>query len=251
MTTTDVPPPPPGAAAPKPSSFERIVGVLLSPNETFASIARQPDWVVPLVIILVVSMVAGVLIATRVDFRALAQEAIEMNPKTAELPADRVNTMVGFTAGMMKVSSYASPLLSAVILVIVAAVLLLTFRLFAGEGNFKQAFSATVYAWFPRVIKGIIAAVVILSRQSISIYDLQNPLLSNLGFLFDPKTQQLQFALASSIDLFTIWSVILLIIGFSAISRLSRARSAAFVVGWWIVVNLFALIGPAMQTLRR
>jgi hypothetical protein len=243
-------PAPPSEGTPKPDSFQRIVGVLMAPNETFASIARQPDWVVPLVIILVVSLLTGVLIAQHVNFNDLAREAMEMNPRTAQLPSDRVDTMVRFTAGMMKVSAYASPFLSIVILLVVAGAMLLTFRMFGGEGNFKQAFSATTYGWYPRLIKGILGGAVILSRKSISIFDLQNPLLSNLGFLFDPKSNPLPYALASSVDLFTIWSVVLLLIGFSALSRLSRARSAAIVVGWWIIVNLFALIGPAMQSLR-
>jgi hypothetical protein len=134
---------------------------------------------------------------------------------------------------------------------IVAGVLLLTFRLMAGEGDFRQAFSVTVYAWYPRLIKGIFGTVVILTRKSLSIVDLQNPLMSNLGFLFDPRTKPLQFALASSVDLFTIWSVVLLVIGFAAVSRLSRGRSAGIVVGWWIVVNLLSLIGPAIQALRK
>jgi hypothetical protein len=151
----------------------------------------------------------------------------------------------------MKVSAYASPLLSIVLLLIVAGALLLAFRLLGSEGNFAQAFSVTVYAWYPRVIKSVLAAIVILSRKSISILDLQNPLLSNLGFLFDPKTKPLLFAIGSSLDLFVIWSVILLVIGFSALARVSRGKAAGIVIGLWIVVNLLSWIGPALQSIRR
>jgi hypothetical protein len=243
--TAPVPP------APRPNPFQRIIGVFISPGETFASIARQPDWVVAVLVIVVISLAAGVLIAQRVDFNTLAREAMEMNPQAASMPADRMETSVRFTAGLMKVSTYLSPFLSVLVLLIVSAVLLLVFRLFGGEGTFLQAFSTTTYAWYPRVVKGVLAAVVILSRNSLSIFDLQNPLMSNLGFLFDPKTQPLHFALASSLDIFSIWSLILLIIGFSQVSRLSRAKSAAIVIGLWVVANMFALIGPAMQTLRK
>lgn len=241
----------PAAGAPKPNPFERIVGVLMSPVETFEAIARRPDWLVPLLIILVVAIAGGVLIASHVDFAALGREAVEMNPRSATMSSSQMETGARFTAAIMKISAYASPAISAIVLLIVAGVLLLTCRLFAGEGDFRQAFAVTVYAWYPRVIKGILGTVVILTRKSLSIIDLQNPVMSNLGFLFDAKSKPLPFALAASVDLFAIWSVVLLIIGFTAVSRLSRARSAAVVVGWWIVVNLFALIGPAMQALRR
>lgn len=237
-------------AGPPPNSFQRIIGVLFSPDATFASIARRPDWVVPLVILLVVGLLGGIAIAQRVDFNVVARDAMETNPQTAKLAPDRVDKMVHFTAATMKVSAYASPAIMAVVLIIVSGVLLIGCRLFGGEGDFKQAFSATTYAWYPRVIKGILAAIVLLSKKGISIWDLQNPVRSNLGFLFDPKTKPVQFALGSSLDLFSIWSVVLLVIAFAALSRLSRARSAVIVVSLWIIANIFTLIGPLLQSLQ-
>lgn len=244
----------PGTPAPdpglKPNTVQRIIGVLFSPDATFASIARRPDWVLPLVILCVVGLLGGIAVAQRVDFNTVARDAMDSNPQTAKLPPDRVATMVRFTAASMKVAAYGSPVFTVLILVVVGGALLLAFRLFGGEGDFKQAFSVATYSWYPRLAKGILAAVILLSKKGISIWDLQNPVRSNLGFLFDPKTQPVQFALGSSLDLFAIWSVVLLIIGFAAVSRLSRMRSAMIVGGLWIIVNVIALIGPLLQSLR-
>lgn len=255
MTSTiDSNPPasaPPPSAEPKPSSFDRFIGVLMSPRETFESIARRPGWGVPLIVILVLSLVTAILIATRVDFNSVAREAMDMNPNMSQMPADRVETAVKFTAATMKIGTYASPVLFAGALVIIAAVLMFSFRLFAGEGNFQQALSVTLYSWVPRLIKSIVGTIVLFTKQDIGIYDLQNPVMSNLGFLADPKSNPLLYGLCSSFDLFTLWSLVLMIIGFSVISKVSRGKSAGIVVGWWIVVNLFSLIGPAMQMMRR
>jgi hypothetical protein len=237
-------------AEPKPNSFQRIIGVLFSPDATFASIARRPDWVVPLAILMFVGLIGGIAVAQRVDFNTVARDAMEANPQTAKLPPDRVDKMVHFTAGTMKVGAYASPVIATLALMIVSGAILIGCRMFGGEGDFKQAFSASTYAWYPRVIKGILAAIVLLSKKGITVWDLQNPVRSNLGFLFDPKTQPVQFALGSSLDIFAIWSVILLVIGFAAVSRLSKARSAAVVVTLWIVVNAVLLIGPLFQSLQ-
>lgn len=238
-------------AEPKPNGFQRIAGVIVAPVDTFLSIARRPDWVVPFLAIAILSLASGILIATKVDFNALAHEAMEMNPNTAQIPADRLESSIKFTAAIMKVSAYANPLLMALALVIVAAVLMVSLRLFAGEITFLQAFSVTLYAWMPRLVKQIIGTIVIFSRNEVSILDLQNPVVSNLGFLADPKTNPVLYAIASSVDLFAIWSVILMIIGLAIASRLSRGRSAAIVVGWWVVINLLSLIGPAMQMMRK
>jgi len=73
---------------------------------------------------------------------------------------------------------------------------------------------------------------------------------SNLGFLADFKANPISFALLSSVDIFSIWYVVLLIIGFAYVSRLSRAKTAMVIVSLWIVATCFKLIGPAMQALR-
>ena len=247
---TSMPAAMPPVAEPKPNSLRRIIGVLFSPVPTFESIARRPDWVVPMLILMALSLTAGILIAQHVDFTAFAREAMESNPQTAKIPAERLDTMVRVTAATMKVSAYASPLLSILVTALAALGLMFAFRAFGGQGTFLQAFSVTTYAWYPRLIKSVLAVIVIMTKKSMTIWDLQNPILSNLGFLFDPKTQPVQFALGSSLDLFNIWSLVLLIIGFTAVSRLPRARAAMIVISLWLFVNVLALIGPAIQAVR-
>ena len=40
------------------------------------------------------------------------------------------------------------------------------FRMFGGEGNFKQAFSVVLYGWFPQLIKGILMAIVAIVARA-------------------------------------------------------------------------------------
>jgi hypothetical protein len=239
---------PPAAAEPeKPNTLQRIIGVLSNPGPTFESIVQRPNILGPLLIFIVISVVSAVGVAVKVDFDALSREAIEANPN---IPADKVESSVGITKAIMKVSMYASPVLILAMLLIVAGVCLLAFRMFGGEGNFNQALSVTAYAWMPRLIRGVLGAIVTFAKGSVSLADLQNPLMSNLGFLFDPKTQPVQYAMGSALDIFNIWSLVLLIIGLAAMSKLSKARSAAIVIVLWLVINLLSLIGPAMQAKR-
>ena len=244
MTSTEVPGPP--EQGPKPSGFQRVIGVLMTPNETFASIARQPDWLVPLVIILVVSLVAGIIFAQRVDFISPMREAMEQNKN---MSPDQIDRAVRISSAVAKVFSYASPLLSVISLLIIAAVLLLVFRLFGGEGDFRQAFSVVVYSWMPGIIKSIVVIAIVAAR-SVSASDLATLLRSNLAFLVTMKDHPMLFVLLSSLDVFTIWLLALLIIGFAYVSRLSRSKSAAIVISLWVVVTLFKLIGPAIRALR-
>jgi hypothetical protein len=235
----------------KVNPFQRIIGVFFSPTETFQSIARKPDWVVPLLVLCVISLVSAWLISTRVDFGDLARQAMEMNPRFNEIPADRQASIMKFTEGTMKVTTYTSPILSIIGLLIIAGALLLGVRMMGGEGNFAQAFSVAIYGWYPRLLKGVISVIVLLNRKAITIWDLQNPVRSNLGFLFDPKTKPVAFAFAASFDIFALWSLALYVIGYAAISRLSRGKTAAVVIILWLLIVLLTLIGPAMQSIKK
>src|SRR5260370_21408464 len=97
-TPTTAPPPPPAAPGPKPSGFERIIGVLMSPDETCASIARQPDFLAPLLVILVLAGIGGFIFAQRVDFTAPAREAMEERGNMSEAQMESALRITGIVS---------------------------------------------------------------------------------------------------------------------------------------------------------
>ena len=243
---SDSPPAPPSAVAPKPNTFQRIAGVLMSPASTFEDIARRPDVLIPLLVIVVCSIIGTALIVPRVDFAATYREAFEgMN-----VPAERMERSIRMAAAVGKATAYFGPVLQLIAFAVIAGVLLIAFRMFGGEGDYKQAFSVVLYSWMPLVIKSILAIVVIMTKKTITLPDLANPLRSNLAFLADMKQQPLLFSLFGSLDIFTIWTLILMIIGFAALSRSSKAKSAAIVISLWLIVVLFKLGGAALGAAR-
>jgi hypothetical protein len=56
---------------------------------------------------------------------------------------------------------------------------------------------------------------------------------SNLGFLVDRSANPVLHSLASSLDIFTLWVLALLVIGFSIAANAPRKRAAAVIVGLW------------------
>ena len=243
----ETPAPPPPASAPKPNLFARISGVLFSPTETFKSIAQRPDWVVPLVLWMLVSLAGGIIMAQKVDFGAAARQAMEGRK---DVPPDAVERSARVAAGIGKVFTYAAPAFAAIIFLIVAAVLLLAFRLFGSDLTFPQAFSSTLYAWVPNIIQSVILFVVILARGTVDPATLQSVVRSNLAFLVDPKTNPLVFSGLASLDAFKLWTLILFIFGFSASARVSKGKSAMIIVPLWLLTVLFSLIPAAMRSMR-
>lgn len=228
------------------SSWQRIVGALFSPDETFRDIARKPDIVVPLVLILVITAISGVVLAPRLEYDSLRTQMAARNPNLGPDDLDRAVKMAGAVG---KVSAYASPLLTVCLFAIVAAVLLLAFRMFGGEGNFKQAFSVVLYAWIPRVIQGIILTAIIAVKGSADVNDIPTLVRSNLGFLVDITDHPVLFSFLTTFDVFALWTLALLIVGFAWVSRFSKVKSAITILSLWLFITViklgFAAIGAA------
>ena len=233
---------------PNPNPFQRIIGVLFSPDATFASIARRPDWVVPLVLLLLVSMAAGFIMAPHIDFGAAAREGMEQNKNATP---EQIEKAVRISGSIGKVLTYISPVLSLIGLLVIAGVVLLAFRIFGGEGDFNQAFSVTCYSSIPTIIKSVVTLIIVMAKGGmIPAQALATLVRSNLGFLVDYKTNPMAFALLSSFDIFSVWFLALMIIGFSYVARVSKVKAAVTIISLWILVLLLKLIGPALQSLR-
>lgn len=246
MTTTGSSEPQVPAA--KKNVFSRIAGVLFAPAEAFGEIARRPDILAPLLLIVALGYVSTLLIVPRFDKDAVAAEQaadiMRKKPGTAAADADRMGRVI---AASTKVGLWLAPLLTIIICAVMAALFLFAFRLMAGEGTYQQAFSVMLYAWLPFAIGGIITGIVVLARGSFDPTSAATLVKSNPAFLVDLKEQPALFALLSSFDVFTIWMLVLLVFGFSAVSTLSRKTSAIIVAVLWICYVLVKTGGAALM----
>ena len=239
--TSDIAVPPavqPAPEAPqRKSGLQRLTGVLFAPVETFRDIAARPDILTPLIAIVLISIVMTILTVPKIDFETMMREQMEQSSQN--MAKEDQERAVRFTTALVKAFAYVSPLLNLIFFAIIAGVLLLAFRLMGGEGTYKQAFSVSLYAWVPLLILGIIGTVVLFGRGTVSADEMGNLVLSNPGFVVDAKAQPILASLLSAFDIFTIWSLVLFIIGFSFVSRFSYGKSAAIVLTLWIVLLVF------------
>jgi len=244
----------PSLPAPAPAvknSFQRIAGVFFAPAETFADIARKPDILIPLLVILVIGYVTTFMVLPHLDWDAMLTQQSEMVKKQNPNVSDADIAQMGrFTKAIAQVMGYIGPLLVIIGYLVIALVVWGACRLMGGEGDFKQAFSATLYAHFPRVILGIIASVVIMARGMVDPSTMATVVKSSPAFLVDMKEQPVLFSLLASLEIFQIWTIILLIIGFAALSKLSKAKTAAIVISLWLVTLVVKVGFAALGAMR-
>jgi hypothetical protein len=234
-------------AVPATNGFKRVTGVLFAPVTTFREIAARPDILVPVAVIVIISILSSIIIAPRVDFETAMREQFAQAGRN--MSQEDIDRAVRFSTAIAKAMIYVAPLLNMIFFAAVAGIFLLAFRLFGGEGNFKQAFSVTLYSWMPMMIAAIAMLIILMARGDVGAEQLNSLVMSNLGFLADMKEQPVLHSLLSSIDVFTFWTLALFVLGFSFVSRLSRAKSAAIILTLWVVMIVikvgFAALGAA------
>ena len=131
-----------------------------------------------------------------------------------------------------------------VMLLVVAGLgLLIMNAIFGSRLKFKTALSVTAYANLVNLLGVIIALVMILVADP-EQFNAQNPAPTNLGFFFNPReTSKAMLSLLGSLDIFSIWLIALLGIGFSeAVSRKVKPTtiSLCFAVAWaiWVLAKM-------------
>lgn len=240
--TIEVPPAATDAAAPTLSPWQRLAGIFFSPVDTLRSIAARPDILVPLLVIFVVITACCALMVPRIDFATAYRETFEA--RGMDMPADDLEKMVNISAAIGKGTMYAAGLMTVAWYAIVAAAVLLTTRMFGGEGTYKQAFSIVLYSAFPTMLKSIVTAIVVMARSSISALELETIVRSNPGFLVSPMEQPVAFAALAALDVFAMWTLALAIIGVAFMAKKSRLFAAGVVIGLWLI-GFVAKLGTA------
>lgn len=240
---TDVSPAVEAPPQEKPSNpFSRIIGVLFSPGQTFADIARKPDWVVPALVIVVVVMMAAIATVPRIDFEGTYREAFEAKG----LSGPRMEQSLRFAVAFAKGTQYLGPFLLLGVLAVVALIYFLGVKMLGGAATYQQVFSVVLYGFMPQVLRALIKIPIVLSKHGLKMQESEAVVRSSLAFLTSYKTNPALFAFFSRLDVFAIWSMILAVIGLAAASRLSKGKTAAVVIAAWILMTLLIVGGAAM-----
>lgn len=239
-------------AEPKPlSEAERVVDTFIAPTKTFTDLRRSSNWLVPAVLLILGTLAVVWVAQTKIGFQKIVDTQLQSQPKAVErldkLPAeDRARQMESIVK-LNRIISYCFPIILLVWLLIVAAVLLGTFNFGLGtELTYNQCIAVCVYASLPSLVKGILTIVVIFLGATDN-FTFQNPIASNLGGLVDPSSHFL-YTFLVSVDIFTIWTLILTGIAFSCLTKVKRGTCLAVVFGWWLAFTLgSSAIGAAFS----
>jgi hypothetical protein len=225
----------PAKASAGESAFGRLVGVFLSPARTFASIAARPTWILPVAIACGLSLPLMELILSKVDWRTVVTEQMAKSGRTfSEAQIDEAVEQARRMAWLWDVIAVAIPVL---VVLAVAAVFWGACNAFGWEVRFRPSLGITAHAFFPGVLASILLAVVLWNRPTVDPQKAWDAVPTNLAYLA-PNADAVTRSLLSSIDLFSFWTMSLLVLGLSSAAKASRGRMAALVISLWALYVL-------------
>lgn len=242
---------------PKPKNFfNRLEGVYFSPKMAFEEIGRSPRVIVPMVALILISMLAGYYLSTKIDLQSAMIAQMEQRVQQGQITQEQMDQQLAITSKFMGLSLIVGAGISSPILcLIIAGFIKLVSTFIGAENRYKGVLAVCLYTMIAVSIVSTILTVVILYFKQpgeITASNVRSIVASNLGALLESilgekALPKFVMALATGIDIFRIWMIALLAIGSSAISRkLKTSFVAAWLVGAYAVILVIGAMISAL-----
>jgi hypothetical protein len=183
--------------------------------------------------------VAIIALNSHFNWRDYISQQIEKSPRAAQLSAEEKERQVEMSAKVSPVFAYVFGLVLPICgLLVIALVLLGAYNIMAGAGtNFKTSLAIVSHAVIPASIVGTILFVTVLFLKPVGMFDLENPVATNVAALLPDDASKWLVALGKNIDLLEFWKLILLSIGFAAVypKKLKGGKSFSIVLGVFLI----------------
>lgn len=219
------------------SSWGRLVGVLFSPIKTFESINARPTWVVALILLMVLTLIVTIITVPKIDMAAAIQK--QMERQNRQVSAEQMDRITQMAEKMKWISPVTGLVTQAALYFLLALIFWVLFRLVGNEFSYWHSMSVTTHAFMPQVISALLTVPILLKASTLDPEALRNGLLaSNLGALAPEGTSAFLRSVLSSIDVFSLWTLSLLILGFSIVARAKRSTVTWIMGGLWLLYVL-------------
>jgi len=215
--------------------LSRIIGVFTSPGATFQSIARKPKWIVPGIIIILIGLGTTFLLRDVI----LQEQRVKTEEQLIKRGVDssQMESILEKNQQITKIAMYPAVLITmAVMFVIVAAIWLFVANVvLGGQATFNQMLGVSVYRGFIPAVGGLIKAPLMISQNTVNIH------FSLATFMPEEAVDTFLYKFLAQIELFNVWSIIVLCIGIAVVSKLNVKK----VWPWVAIIYLLWFVGSA------
>ena len=221
------------------SALQRLWMMFTSPGDVFSDIGVKPTWILIMTIIVLLGVGAQAVIVQHIDTEATIRARFE--ERGQDLSEAQIENAVEQAEKFSKFGPFIGLILAPIAWVIMAAIFFVMMKLVGSDTDYTRALSTTLHGyWPPTVVQLILMAVLVQRVEKVPQSELVHIVKANLGAFLSADMPSWLTAAAGTISIFNIWAVVLLIIGFTTVGKMSRAQAAAVTLvpwGVWIVAK--------------
>ncbi len=215
---------------PQPAShgfFQKWFDMYFSPEKSFRGIDEKPDWIWPVLVVAFLSAAVLILIAP-----ILRQVQIEHLMAIKNLSRTEAEQLMAkgakFQQIIMPISTF---IMIFVTQIVVAFFFYLVGTVFMG-GMVPYVKVLSMWAYTSLAV-GIVAMIVrvpiILAKKTVAVQ-------TNLAAFLSPDSKgTILYKILASFDVFILWQLVLMVIGFTVVYKFNSKKSATVVFGLWAV----------------
>jgi hypothetical protein len=245
LPITPMPTPPP--EAPPLSEGARLVDTFIAPSKTFTDLRRNASWWAPWLLISIFSLLFVFVMGRQIGFEQISKNSIAQSSRAEQfdkLPHEQQAKQLQLSTTITRYISYSLPVLNLIIFVVIASVLMATFNFAAGSKTpFKTSLAIVIYGSLPGIIVAVLGIVSMFAGVDPAGFNAQNPVATNPAYFMDPTGNKFLYGMASAFDVFILWNIVLMGIGFACNSKVKRSTAIAIVAGWYL---LYKLLGAGL-----
>ena len=230
-------PPAPVEPAPGPTPFGALAGTFSSPAATFAGLVRRPTFWLPFLLWLVGILLVVVISTPKLDMERSFREMFEKRAeRTGQSISDQqIREMAARSERPpLKAAAWALPFTAGTFF-LVALVLWGGARAAGSEATYKQTTAVWAHANLPNVVGTLVSIPLLASLPDASETQLsmQRLVKSNVGAFLPDDIPAFLSSIASSIDLFSLATLGLLVVGMKRLPAMSAGGGVAVPVVLW------------------
>jgi hypothetical protein len=230
----------PTTAAEEMGALQKIIGVFTSPTKTFQSLDRNPSWLLPIIIYMVVNL-GFIFLAKDI---IIQEELTRQENKMLEQGMDS-EQMDQRLAIIEKSMQYTVPIFglvfSGLFVLIVAGVFMFVGNVvLGGTSTFKKIFAITAYSFLILCVGALVTLPLVLARQSMQVS------FSLAALMSDEARKTFLYQLLSKVDIFWIWWLAVYSIGLAVIYKMKTQKMAMAVAAVYLI---YAVAAAALTAL--
>lgn len=215
-----------------------------------AAVARRRS-LTALLAATLVSLLVAMITVPRLDFSDRAD--LGTGPEAQALTQHQVEEAQAQAAKLGAISGYAGAGFGPALAVLGTALCCwLAFRVAGTRPGLKATVAVSAHALLPLFLAQLLILPAVVLKAPLPATDLGQLLPSSLAALLPAQASPVLLAAASSLDLFTIWALVLLVLGMIRVTGASPRRAGAVVGLLWLAqIALFKIAPAAMAAGQR